>query len=345
MKISRSMKSRCALALAALLALPCLDLRTARAAGPVIQEQECRLTVSVDSQMLGEDARLDDFEEMNISVELYKVADVDISGVFHSTETFSDIDFNVGMDPETNADTWSILAEKAMEKLEASQEIPVAQGEIAGGVAAVIEGFDAGMYLVAPQEAWNSDDSVKYVFSPYLVAFPVSDYTLTGSGSDEWQYEREIFLKGEAELQAGKLTIYKTLQNYNTTLGKMTCVFQIEGKNAAGETVYSNVTGITLGSADTQFVTIGNIPAGLEVTVTEIYAGASYEVVGENIQSTTVISDAGVEKGKDQASVSFNNQYNGGNRGGYGVTNEFTISEGGEWEWTAPTSSNTPPAN
>lgn len=345
MKISRSMKSGCALALAALLALPCLDLRPARAAGPIIQEQECKLTVSVDSEMLGEDARLDDFGEMDISVDLYKVADVDISGVFHSTGIFSDIDFNVGMDPETNADTWSTLAEKTVEKLEASQEIPVAQEKIAGGAAAVIEGLGVGMYLVAPQEAWSPDDSVKYVFTPYLVSLPVSDYTLTGSGSDEWQYEREIFLKGEAELQDGKLTIYKTLQNYNATLGKMTCVFQIEGKNAAGETVYSNVASITLDGADTQSVTIGNIPAGLEVTVTEVYAGASYEVVGENIQSTTIVSDAGVEKGKDQASVSFNNQYSGGNRGGYGVTNEFTISEGGEWEWTDPTSSNTPPAN
>ena len=34
------------------------------------------------------------------------------------------------------------------------------------------------------------------------------------------------------------------------------------------------------------------------------------------------------------AEVSFQNRYDGGNRGGYGVTNEFT-NGGDGWEWTS----------
>lgn len=338
------MKSGCALALAALLALPCLNLLQARAAGPIIEDQECRLTVSVNAAMLGDDVNADDLAGMDIPVELYKVADVDASGVFHSTETFADIDFNIGMDQETNADTWSTLAEETVGILAASREEPLVQAEITAGTA-VIDHLSTGMYLIVPRDTWSGDTSVKYVFTPYLTALPASEYTVTGAGSDEWQYEREIFLKGEAQAQFGRLTIRKTLENYNETLGQVTCVFRIDGRDAQGNLVYSNVAGITLGSAGTESATIENIPAGLDVTVTEVYAGASYEVVGDHIKETTIVSDTGVESGMDQASVSFTNQYNGGNRGGYGVTNEFTVSEDGEWEWNNPVSPNTPPAN
>lgn len=295
--------------------------------------------------MLGADASAADFTGMNIPVKLYKVADVNTSGVFQSTETFKDINYNVSMDANTNAATWEALAEKTMEKLNASQEKPFVEAEITGGADAVIEGLDTGMYLVAPQDTLNADFSMKYVFTPYLTALPSSEYTLTGAGSDEWIYDRTINLKGEAEPQFGKLTIYKTLANYNATLGKTTCVFLIEGKDAQGNIPYSDVVSITLNGPETQSVTVENLPAGLNITVTEIYSGASYEIVGENVKNTTIVSDAGVDAGRDQASVSFSNQYDGGNRGGYGVTNAFTVSEDGEWEWTDPTSPNTPPAN
>lgn len=335
MKISRSMKSGCALAMAALLALPCLNLMQARAAGPVIQDQECKLTISVDDALLGEDASAEDLAKMTIPVDLYKVADVDVSGVFTSTEVFKDIDFNVIMDGDTNAATWEELAAKTAEKL--TEVKPTATGTIDKGTPAVFEGLRAGMYLVAPQDTFNADYSMKYVFTPYLTALPSSEYTLNGAGSDEWIYDRTISLKGEAEQQFGKLTIQKTLNNYNTSLGQMTCVFEIEGRDASGNVEYSDVVSITLGSADTSSITIENIPAGLNVTVTEVYAGGSYEVVGDNVKTAVIVSDAGVEEGNAQASVDFANQYNGGNRGGYGVTNEFSIGEDGEWNWTDPT--------
>ena len=343
MKISKNLKRGCALALTAMLALTGVNLMQTKAAGPIIQDQVCKLTVSVDASILGDTANAEDFTVMSIPVEIYKVADVSVSGEFTAAEAFSDIDFNVAMNQDTNAATWEELAAKAVEKLEASEEQPAAVGTLTGGTPVVFQDLSVGMYLVMPEDTMNGDASVKYVFTPYLTALPSSTYTLTGAGSDEWQYDREISLKGETEHQFGKLTIQKTLENYNTTLDKMTCVFEIEGKDAEENVVYSNVASITLDSADAQHsVTIENIPAGLDVTVTEVYTGASYEVVGESVKSTTIVSDAGVEAGNAQASVAFRNRYNGGNRGGYGVTNAFKILENGDWEWTVP---DTPPTN
>lgn len=73
--------------------------------------------------------------------------------------------------------------------------------------------------------------------------------------------------------------------------------------------------------------------------MTEVYSGASYENVGGLTQDVLIWSDAAVGQtvnGQtiETAEVTFNNEYNGGNRGGYGVTNEFTNGNEG-WEWTS----------
>ena len=194
-----------------------------------------------------------------------------------------------------------------------------------------------------PQETFNSDSTRKYVFTPYLTALPSSDYTQTGAGSDDWQYDRTIYLKGEAQPQFGKLTINKTLQNYNATLGLTTSVFEIVGKDAQDNVVYTNVASVTHDGAGEQSVTLENIPAGIIVTVTEVYAGASYEIVGENVQTTTIVSDAAVGLEKPAASAAFTNRYNGGNDSGYGLMNEFKAGdEEGVWEWTKPTTPGVP---
>lgn len=347
MKISRNLKRGCALALAALLTLPCVNLMQTKAAGPVIQDQACELTVAVDTTQTvwgtGVDAGLGaaDFEGMTVPVNVYKVADVNVSAEFTSTAGFADLDFNVVMDKETNAATWEDLAKRAVEKL--GNVDSTATGNIVNGSPAVISGLGVGMYLIVPQETFNSDYTRKYVFTPYLTALPSNDYTQTGTGSDEWQYDRTIYLKGEAQPQFGKLTINKTLSNYNETLGLTTSVFEIVGKDAQGNVVYTNVASITHDGAGTESVTIENIPAGITVTVTEVYAGASYEIDGENvIKNATIVSDEAVGTRNAEASVAFTNKYNGGNDSGYGLMNEFKVGDDGAWEWRKPTTPGVP---
>lgn len=345
MKISRNLKRGCALALAALLALPCVNLMQTKAAGPVVQDQACELTVAVDTTQTvwgtGVDAGLSaaDFADMTVPVNVYKVADVNVSAEFTSTAEFEGLDFNIVM-KDANAATWENLAKDAVEKL--GNVEPTKTGVIANGNPAVISGLDVGMYLIVPQETFNSDYTRKYVFTPYLTALPSSDYTQTGAGSDDWQYDRTIYLKGEAQPQFGKLTINKTLSNYNETLGLTTSVFEIVGKDAQGNVVYTNVASITHNGAGTESVTIENIPAGITVTVTEVYAGASYEIDGKNVKTATIVSDEAVGTRNAEASVAFTNKLNGGHDSGYGLMNEFKAGEDGDWEWTKPTTPGVP---
>lgn len=348
MKISRNLKRGCALALAALLALPCVNLMQAKAAGPVIQDQKCILTVAVDTTEtawgvgVGAGASAEDFADMTVPVNIYKVADMSVSAEFTPTSDFKGLDFNVARE-NLKADTWEKLAESAVERQKQTGVPSTKTGNIEKGNPAVIEDLDVGMYLIVPQETFNGDYTRKYVFTPYLTALPSSDYAQAGVGSDEWQYDRTIYLKGEAQPQFGKLTINKTLQNYNETLGPTTSVFEIEGRDAQGNVVYTNVASVTHGGAGTESVTIKDIPAGITVTVTEIYAGASYEIDGENVQTTTIVSDAAAGTENPVVSVAFTNKYNGGNDSGYGLMNEFKAGdEEGVWEWTKPTTPEVP---
>lgn len=346
MKISRNLKRGCALALAALLALPFVNLMQTKAAGAIIQDRKCELTVAVDTTQtvwgtgVGAGASAEDFEHMIIPVKVYKVADVNASAEFTSTAGFTDLDFNVVMDKKTNAATWEDLAKDAVEKL--GNVKPTKTGKIANGNPAVIGSLGVGMYLIVPQETFNSDSTRKYVFTPYLTALPSSDYTQTGAGSDDWQYDRTIYLKGEAQPQFGKLTINKTLQNYNATLGLTTSVFEIVGKDAQDNVVYTNVASVTHDGAGEQSVTLENIPAGITVTVTEVYAGASYEIDGENVKTAKIVSDEAVGTGNAEASVAFTNKLNGGHDSGYGLMNEFKAGEDGDWEWMKPTTPGVP---
>ena len=192
MKISRNLKRGCALALAALLVLPCVNLMQTKAAGPVVQDRDCELTVAVDTTEtvwgvgVGAGASAEDFENMTVTVNVYKVADMNVSAEFTSTTGFEDLDFNVVME-DSNAATWENLAAEAVQRLEGVK--PTATGNIEKGNPAVIGSLGVGMYLIVPQETFNSDSTRKYVFTPYLTALPSSDYTQTGAGSDDWQYD------------------------------------------------------------------------------------------------------------------------------------------------------------
>ena len=70
---------------------------------------------------------------------------------------------------------------------------------------------------------------------------------------------------------------------------------------------------------------IEHIPAGANVTVTEVYSGASYELTTEATQHAVIAAD-------DIAGVSFENEYDHRNNGGSSVVNRFTYNEG-DWDW------------
>lgn len=348
MKIRKRLKWKCVLALAVLLTLPCLGLMQTRAAKGIDLNRECSLTVSVEigSDAGGNDAYLEDFNKMEIPVSVYLVANVDATGQrFTPQAAFQEMNFDKinGSPDKVTADDWRTLAGQA-EKLrgefgaEASGTAVVRMEEGNEAASGKITGLKPGLYLVAADAVYNPDYTTEYQFTPYLTALPGSEYTQEGTGSDEWVYDTVIGLKADAVPQYGKLNITKILKEFNETLGRTTFVFHIVGVDRYGATQYEEVESMTFTAAGSNTITLEHIPAGLTVTVTEIYSGASYVVEGKDSDTALIWSGAAVSAGvSGEASVTFTNRYDGGNRGGYGVTNRFESDGNGGWTWENPT--------
>lgn len=339
MKISKTVRKGYALALAGILALPGLSLLRAQAAGAIDTGAACSLTVTV------EDSEYEaDFDKMKIPVSLYRVADVDSVGRYTAVRPYKSLDLG-SISSTTTAGDWLALAKRAEEIRKAAGDAarPAASATVekpAGSsqpAKAVFSNLRTGMYLIVPEDTFDSDYAVKYLFTPYLTALPGNAYASEGAGPDEWNYHPVVGLKAEGERQTGRLTITKNLDNYNATLGQTTFVFEVTGRDSSGTVVYSNVAGTTHSGAGSQSVVLEGIPAGARVTVKEVYAG-NYASVGSDTASATVVSEDAVKENKAQeASVTFANRYDGGNRGGYGVTNHFASDGKGGWTWENPT--------
>nr|WP_246597669.1 DUF5979 domain-containing protein [Faecalicatena faecalis] len=166
----------------------------------------------------------------------------------------------------------------------------------------------------------------EYSFTPYFISLPNNLYYSSGEAADdEWIYDAQSVIKVGAEQRFGSLEIVKTLTEYNSTLGPATFVFSIEG--VKGTDKYSNVVSLTFSEAGEQSVVVENIPVGMEVTVTEVYSGSSYELTTAASQSTVIAADEA-----ERAGVAFTNTYNESINGGYGVENQFNHDEDG-WHW------------
>lgn len=345
-----------------MLALTGIGLLRTQAAVAIRTDAECSLTVSVIDS---DEVYKQDFNDpkMEILVDVYRVASVDASGRYTSLAPFEELKFQ-DINSETTAQMWEELAAEAKGILEKNSGLEsdgstLVRREADSPVDVVaqgtIEGLATGMYLVVPQNAYNADYTYEYMFQPYLTALPGNAYaTLDEYGygqvaptdpedpdapaADEWNYDPVIGLKAGRQQLLGELRIEKTLANYNETLGRTSFVFQMEGRNDAGEIVYSEVISTTHDGPGTETVTLGGIPAGITVTVTEVYSGASYTVDGSGVAEAVIRSGEAVAnlEGVRTATVSFTNRYNGGNRGGNGVTNRFDSDGEGGWTWVNP---------
>lgn len=193
----------------------------------------------------------------------------------------------------------------------------------------------------------------KLIFKPQLVALPTKDVDqVTGSinsaNPGEWIYYPTLTLKPTIEPRKGSLTINKLIttseyNNENIGNNETTFVFDIKGYTDEAHTnlVYTNVASVVINTknGNSGSATIGNIPAGLYVVVTETYTGTSYEAVTKDGQTAQIIATDNTLIGDTTASatvgafVDFENTYkNNGNKGG-SVTNTFNNGEG-EWTWS-----------
>ena len=330
--MNKRLKQGTTFLLALALAFPLLTLPGARAANAIETDRKCSVSFSVS----GEDNELT-ADGTNITVNLYKVADVDVSGNYTATEDFTGVDVSsVRADNNDAASEWVERAKKAKEKLSDSVK-PVATVTLTRGIGAKA-GLDTGLYLVDTPEVVTTNYT--YTFTPYLVSLPTNNYY--SSGNDDWIYDLKdtnaIGLKPEEHARYGDLKINKKLANHNATTGKKTTfVFQID-ITRKGKTE-TRIESLDFESAGDSSVTITKIPAGATVKVTEVYSGASYKLISKNYQETTIVATDRGAKG-DPASVSFTNDINNNMNGGYGVKNNFKLDENGQYQYTEPAEKN-----
>ena len=324
-KYGRSWKALGAavLSLALVLAIP--QLR-AYALDAINTEAECVLSIKATGG----------YEELvtaQIPVKLYQVATVDKYAQFTAVEGFESLGLS-DLDDQITASDWETKSALATQIVEDEQVEPVVEATISGGLG-LINDLEVGMYLVTMDPVKTAE--YEYVFSPYLITLPSHSYFQ--DGDDTWQYVVEVGLKAQQIQRYGDLIIEKELKTYNETLGDAVFVFQVEGTRdtmvngtlVEDMVVYSNVLTLNFNEPGKKQARVDDIPAGASVTVTEVYSGASYELIqGENGYTVVILAD-GEEEGP--VKVVFVNDYDDRLIRGSGVVNHFEYT-GSEYQWT-----------
>lgn len=332
--MNKRLKQGTTFLLALALAFPLLTLPGARAANAIETDRKCSVSFSVSGE--GNELTATDTD---IKVNLYKVADVDVSGNYTATKDFTGLNVSSvsADDKDAAASEWADRAKEAQKMLKESVE-PTATVTLAKGIGSK-DGLATGLYLVDTPEVVTTNYT--YTFTPYLVSLPTNNYY--SSGNDTWIYDltdtNAIGLKPEEHARYGDLKINKTLANHNATTGKKaTFVFKIEITPLKGKTE-TRIESLDFEAAGDSSVTITKIPAGAKVKVTEVYSGASYKLTSANDQTATIVA---TDRGSTNtpASVSFTNDIDDNMNGGYGVKNNFKLDENDQYQYTKPAAKN-----
>ena len=276
--------------------------------------------------------KAEDFTELNklpVRVHLYQVAEIKETGAYEKVTGFDELKLDE-INDKTTAKEWADKAAKARELIEKGIEPGAEKSVTLEGGKGTITGLATGMYLVVADEV--KSPYFTYTFQESLISLP-NNYWYNGGGSDEWVYEltgsHAIGLKPDREERLGSLEINKTLTSYNETVGGATFVFHVNVEKRDG-TVTNNVYKMEFNGAGNDKLIINDLPAGAKVTVTEAYTGASYRLISGNDQLVTIIA---AEEEGNPVSVSFTNEYDGGQNGGTGIVNRFYMKDGSvDWE-------------
>lgn len=315
MKSVRKIKKGSALILALILFLSGGILARVQAAVGIETDRMCSISFELDGDLEGEFGELN---SLTVPVKLYQVASVKETGEYEALEGYEELKLE-SITSETTAAEWEEKAKTAAQIVADTEPEASVSGEIINGQGKV-ENISTGMYLVVADTVLS--DTYEYSFTPYLISLPNNYFGSTGN--DAWVYDVTTGLKPGREERLGSLVIDKTLETFNATLGNTTFVFQVEGVKD-GEKVYSNVFSMVFDGTGTKSIIVEELPAGAQITVTEIYSGASYELTSEPSKTVSIVADQEVH-------AAFSNDYNGKMNGGSSVVNHFVNNEG-VWDW------------
>lgn len=317
MKIREIMKKSKVFVLICALVVPILSMMDISAADAIDTEALCSLTLTVPADSV----YMSDADAPDFTAKLYRVASVSEARHFTMLEDYGVDVEALAQDENTDWEKAAATAAKNLDGKLPAREVTIDQATGQG----TANDLKTGMYLVMMDKALSPE--YEYSFTPYFISLPNNLYYSSQQPEDDaWLYDAQSVIKVGAELRYGSLEIVKSLTEYNSTLGPATFVFSIEGEK--GTDRYSNVVSIAFTEAGQKSVVVDHIPAGMKVTVTEVYSGSSYELTTEASQSALITADGD----GDRAGVAFTNTYDEGTNGGYGVENQFTHEEDG-WHW------------
>lgn len=298
-----------------------------------------------------------DIENAGVVLDLYYVASAAADERYDTYHYTMEPAYGALSIPEniTN-DGWNTLAQQAAQLALGGESplSPAVSGLPAGEKA---EGLESGLYLVIARGETEDGDYVTnlhegeenveaelvttaksydyvYTYAPQLVTLPGKAAAEDGSVGTaveygDWLNDMSITLKPAQSIRYGSLIIEKTVSGFGGEPAVF--LFRIEGSREDGAR-FSDVVAITFTAAGTDTYTVERIPVGAEVTVTEIYTGASYTLTSDNDQTAIIPAE-------DAASVAFTNTYNGSANSGSAVVNHFQyMGEEQGWDWNGSTS-------
>ena len=311
MKMTENRKKKGAAVLAAVLMFAAAGFSSVYGAQGIEIGRNCSLSFELNGEY-------EELTHMEIPVKLYQVAKITPAGEYEPLAGYESLELGAAGE-NTTAHEWERFAQEASELTSQLGAEPEAELTIApdeeGVPSARAENLSTGMYLVEAENVQTAEYT--YAFTPYLVSLP-SHYFYT-TGQDEWVYDVTAGMKPQQNPRYGSLVIRKTLTSYNATLGSATFIFQVEGVKDQ-ETVLSDVVSLVFDGTGTKSLEISGIPAGTEVTVTE---------VSPETERVTILADG--EEGSP-VTVEFVNEYNGKLNPGSGIVNHFEY-DGGVWNW------------
>ena len=320
MKMTENRKKKGAAVLAAVLMFAAAGFSSVYGAQGIEIGRNCSLSFELNGEY-------EELNHMEIPVKLYHVAKITPAGEYEPLAGYESLELGAAGE-NTTAHEWERFAQEASELTSQLGAEPEAELTIApdeeGVPSARAENLSTGMYLVEAENVQTAEYT--YAFTPYLVSLP-SHYFYT-TGQDEWVYDVTAGMKPQQNPRYGSLVIRKTLTSYNATLGSATFIFRVEGVKDQ-ETVLSDVVSLVFDGTGTKSLEISGIPAGTEVTVTEVYGSANYDPVSPETERVTILADG--EEGSP-VTVEFVNEYNGKLNPGSGIVNHFEY-DGGVWNW------------
>ncbi len=332
--------------------------------------EKCTLVVTTEN---------DELKNAEIALKLYRVANMKEDGTVEKLEkgAFSGVDVSVYKSDATTDELKALAEEfkKAAEPGEAVEQEAVPKPDKSFTMEEEkaeikVEGLQTGLYLLLADTV--SYGTYEYQFSPILITLPTTEEVKDPYDKDHklynLVYDAKATLKPEKVDLFAQLRITKKLEDYRIDVDAdgspvpellpASFIFEIKAEKE-GKIVYSNVTslkydpeaGWNAGSAST---VLEKIPAGADVTVTEVYSGASYEMVAGTTVKTTEYDEGGkIKEESDRSSgnepiitsigaypkyeyeVVFSNTYDGGQRKGISVINEYEYNENAEMPaWT-----------